>query len=112
ILIGQTSNPHTAKRYFGSVKVAACNFDRIHLLPLVLKTIFGDCVLTHYNVDSIAQPVGLSKSAKHNRPRFDTHTCLYQLTGVDLTRIDGIEAGSALALLSETRAIATCSGIT
>lgn len=28
-------------------------------------------------------------------------TYLYQLTGVDLTRIDGIEAGNALALLSE-----------
>src|SRR5258706_6785351 len=59
ILIGQTRNPHTAKRYFGSVKVAACNFDRIHLLPPVLKTIFGDCVLTHYNVDSM----GACKSA-------------------------------------------------
>jgi hypothetical protein len=63
ILIGQTSNPHTAKRYFGSVKVAACNFDRIHVIPLVLKTIFGDWVLTHRNVDSIAQPVGLNTSA-------------------------------------------------
>jgi len=41
------------------------------------------------------------QSPKHNQPRFDARTYLYQLTGVDLTRIDGIEAGSALALLSE-----------
>jgi transposase len=41
------------------------------------------------------------QTPKHNQPRFDARTQLYQLTGVDLTRIDGIEAGSALALLSE-----------
>jgi transposase len=41
------------------------------------------------------------QSPKHNQPRFDARTYLYQLTGVDLTRIDGIEAGSALALISE-----------
>jgi transposase len=41
------------------------------------------------------------QSPVHNQPRFDARTYLYQLTGVDLTRIDGIEAGSALALISE-----------
>jgi transposase len=41
------------------------------------------------------------QTPKHNQPRFDARTYLYQLTGVDLTRIDGIEAGSALALLAE-----------
>jgi transposase len=38
---------------------------------------------------------------KHNQPRFDARTYLYQLTGVDLTRIDGIEAATALTLISE-----------
>jgi transposase len=41
------------------------------------------------------------RSPVHNQPRFDARTYLYQLTGVDLTRIDGIEAGSGLALISE-----------
>ena len=41
------------------------------------------------------------QSPKHNQPRFDARTSLYQLTGVDLTRIDGIESGSALALIAE-----------
>lgn len=41
------------------------------------------------------------QSPVHNQPRFDARSYLYQLTGVDLTRIDGIEAGSALALISE-----------
>ena len=41
------------------------------------------------------------QSPKHNQPRFDARTYLYQMTGVDLTRIDGIEAGSALALIAE-----------
>src|SRR5689334_7206344 len=51
ILIGQTSNPHTTKCNFGSVQVGACDFDRIHLLSLILKITFGDCVLTYYSVD-------------------------------------------------------------
>lgn len=41
------------------------------------------------------------QSPKGNQPRFDARTLLYQLSGVDLTRIDGIEAGSALSLLAE-----------
>jgi transposase len=36
-----------------------------------------------------------------NQPRFAARTYLYQLSGVDLTSIDGIEAGSALALIAE-----------
>ncbi len=36
-----------------------------------------------------------------NQPRFDARTAVYQLTGVDLTRIDGIEAATALTLLGE-----------
>ncbi len=38
---------------------------------------------------------------KGNQPRFDARTYLYRLTGVDLTRIDGLEAGSALSLIAE-----------
>ncbi len=41
------------------------------------------------------------QTPKGNQPRFDARTHLYQLTGVDLTRIDGIEAGSALSLIAE-----------
>ncbi len=41
------------------------------------------------------------QSPVHNQPRFDARTYLYQITGVDLTRIDGIEAGSALGLIGE-----------
>jgi hypothetical protein len=41
------------------------------------------------------------QSPKHNQPRFDARTYLYRITGVDLTTIDGIEAGSALALIAE-----------
>jgi transposase len=41
------------------------------------------------------------QSPKHNQPRFDARSYLYRITGVDLTMIDGIEAGSALALIAE-----------
>jgi len=36
-----------------------------------------------------------------NAPAFDVWTSLYQMTGVDLTRIDGIDVLSALKVLSE-----------
>ena len=38
---------------------------------------------------------------KGNQPQFDARTAVYQLTGVDLTRIDGIEAATALTLIGE-----------
>jgi transposase len=41
------------------------------------------------------------QTPKGNQPRFDARTLLYQFTGVDLTRIDGLEAGSALSLIAE-----------
>ena len=38
---------------------------------------------------------------KGNAPRFDVRTHLYRITGVDLTRIDGVEAYTALKVISE-----------
>ncbi len=46
-------------------------------------------------------PAKPRQSPKHNQPHFDARSYLYQLCGVDLTSIDGIEAGSALALIAE-----------
>jgi transposase len=51
--------------------------------------------------DAPPPPPKPRQSPKHNQPRFAARTHLYQMTGVDLTRIDGIEAGSALALIAE-----------
>ena len=36
-----------------------------------------------------------------NAPRFDVRTHLYRMTGVDLTEIDGVEAYTALKVVSE-----------
>ncbi len=41
------------------------------------------------------------KRHKGNAPRFDVRTHLYQMTGVDLTRIDGVDAYTALKVVSE-----------
>jgi transposase len=51
--------------------------------------------------DAPPPPAKPRQSPKHNQPRFDARTYLYRITGVDLTTIDGIEAGSALALIAE-----------
>lgn len=42
-----------------------------------------------------------SRRRQGNAPAFDVWTYLYQLTGVDLTQIDGVDALTALKVLSE-----------
>ena len=41
------------------------------------------------------------KTSHRNKPKFDLRTRLYQMCGVDLTRIDGIEVGTAMTVLAE-----------
>lgn len=43
-----------------------------------------------------------SSSRRKNQPRFDARTLIFEITGVDLTAIDGLEASSVLTILSET----------
>lgn len=47
---------------------------------------------------------GKRSSAGRNVPKFDLRTQLFQMCGVDLTRIDGINVTTALAVVSETGA--------
>ena len=51
-------------------------------------------------------PLGAGKSSgrrrRGNELRFDARTRLYEMAGVDLTAIEGIEANTALVILSET----------
>ncbi len=72
----------------------------------------------HASVDEIAKSLQgnwrqmqthdrpLEKSRKRSRtrnaPKFDLRKQLFQMCGVDLTRIDGIEVTTALAVISET----------
>lgn len=52
--------------------------------------------------DALPPPRGKpQQSRKKNQPQFDARTALYRLTGVDLTQIDGIEAATALIVISE-----------
>ncbi len=44
------------------------------------------------------------RSSSRNAPAFDRRTRLFQMCGVDLTRCDGINVTTALALVSETGA--------
>ncbi len=54
----------------------------------------------HSNGDPPAAKSGRRRS-KGNAPRFDVWTHLYRMTGVDLTRIDGVDAYTALKVVSE-----------
>ncbi len=54
----------------------------------------------HSNGDPPAAKSGRRRS-KGNVPRFDVWTHLYRMTGVDLTQIDGVDAYTALKVVSE-----------
>ena len=45
---------------------------------------------------------GKKRSRARNAPTFDLRTPLFKMCGVDLTRIDGIDVTTALAVISET----------
>ena len=46
-------------------------------------------------------PAGSGRRSQGNAPRFDIRTHLYRMTGVDLTRTDGVDGFTALNVLSE-----------
>ena len=46
-------------------------------------------------------PGDVRKRSQGNAPRFDLRSHLYRMTGVDLTRIDGVDAFTALKVVSE-----------
>ena len=46
-------------------------------------------------------PAGDGRRSQGNAPRFDIRTYLYRMTGVDLTRIDGVDGFTALKVISE-----------
>jgi transposase len=52
-------------------------------------------------LDTLPPPRVKQSSPGKNRFHFDLRTYLYQITGTDLTRIDGIEAPTALTLIAE-----------
>src|SRR5262245_55415667 len=55
-------------------------------------------------VDTEAQPLGprpSNKRARGNAPRFDLRSELYRITGVDWTRVDGIDVQVAQTVISE-----------
>lgn len=47
---------------------------------------------------------GKKRSRARNAPKFDLRTQLFRMCGVDLTRIDGVDVTTALAVIAETGA--------
>ena len=46
-------------------------------------------------------PEKARKQSGRNKPKYDVRTRLYQMCGVDLTRIDGIDVGTAMTVMAE-----------
>lgn len=72
-------------------QIAACD-ERIEAYLLSLETVTDE---------PVPPPKKRRQSPKGNQPRFDARSALYRVTGVDLTDVTGLEAGSALSLVSE-----------
>lgn len=52
--------------------------------------------------DPSTLPKKKNRTRRKNQPHFDGRSLLYQMTGVDLTAIDGLESSTILTILSET----------
>jgi transposase len=60
-------------------------------------------VQLHHLQTHVGEPAqGKKRSRARNAPKFDLRTQLFKMCGVDLTRIDGIDVTTALAVISET----------
>ncbi len=52
--------------------------------------------------DDAIPPAKISRNGiQGNAPRFDVHSHLYRMTGVDLTQMDGVDGYTALKVISE-----------
>ena len=57
--------------------------------------------LQRLHITAVEPDKGKKRSKARNAPKFDLRTRLYQMCGVDLTRIDGIDVTTALVVVSE-----------
>ncbi len=76
---------------FGQTQVAECDV-QIEVQLQQLQTHVGE------------PAKGKKRSKARNAPKFDLRAQLYRMCGVDLTRIDGIDVTTALAVVSEVGA--------
>lgn len=58
--------------------------------------------LRHLQMHDGEPAKGKKRSRARNAPKFDLRTQLFKMCGVDLTRIDGVDVTTALAVISET----------
>jgi len=100
------------------VRALTGNYRQEHLFALkqavelfkVYQTKIADCdsqIATHLSTfdqrHDPAKPLpGKSKSRRKNQPHFDARTLLYQMVGIDLTAIPGLDGSSLLTIIAET----------
>jgi transposase len=54
------------------------------------------------SVHPVPKPTKPARMTTGNRPQFDLHSHLYRITGVDLSRISGVDVHTAFKVISET----------
>ena len=75
----------------------------LQLLDPLSRTPFVDSAELEFEDRSHGEPPAANgkKRNQKNAPRFDVQSRLYRMTRVDLTRIDGVDAYTALKVVSE-----------
>ena len=76
-------------------KIAACD----RMIEQQLASLEGKIDLA---TQPVPQPTKPARMTTGNRPRFDLHTPLYRLTGVDLSRVSGVDVHTAFKVIAET----------
>ena len=61
-----------------------------------------DAQLQRLHISDDEPAKGKKRSKSRNAPKFDLRTRLFQMCGVDLTRIDGVDVTTALVVVSQT----------
>jgi transposase len=102
--LAQALEGHWRAEHLFALQQAMEQYDFTHQQLRACDTQIEVCLQTLTSQSPPAAPLEPSRKARQrqgNAPFFDVRTLLYTLTGVDLTRIDGINALTALKLISE-----------
>ncbi|MEX3968977.1 IS110 family transposase, partial [Paraburkholderia sp. EG286B] len=98
--IAQSLHGHWRTEHLFALRQALAHFD-FHGTQLAECDRALQASLTQLHAHAGAPGPGRRSGRTRNSPQFDLRTQLFQMCGVDLTRINGIEVTTALAVLSE-----------
>ena len=103
--IAKALNGHWRQEHLFALTQAVAHYDFVQQQMGACDAQIEACLHTMLPSEELAEPPappgGRPRRHSKNAPAFNVWAYLYTLTGVDLTRIDGIDAVTALTVISE-----------